>query len=89
MLTRFTDNIQYYTLLHAGSLPELKDALFPIIQQTQDIQAAWEEGEKYAAMVQQWYDDADVTLFPENLIEEVEEEVSEEDESVDDEEAVG
>ncbi|MBQ7166459.1 MAG: hypothetical protein IJR93_05915 [Treponema sp.] len=48
MLTRFTDNIQYYTLLHAGSLPELKDALFPIIQQTQDIQAAWEEGEKYA-----------------------------------------
>lgn len=48
MLTRFTDNIQYYTLLHAGSLTELKDALFPIIQQTQDIAAAWDEGEKYA-----------------------------------------
>lgn len=48
MLTRFTDNIQYFTLLHAGSLRELKDAIFPIVQQTQDIQAAWDEGEKYA-----------------------------------------
>ncbi len=48
MLTRFTDNIQYYTLLHAGNLAELKEALFPIIQQTQDINATWEEGEKYA-----------------------------------------
>ncbi|MCR5621583.1 MAG: hypothetical protein K6G18_06980 [Treponema sp.] len=48
MLTRLTDNIQYYTLLHAGSLPELKEAVFPIVQQTQDIGAAWDEGERYA-----------------------------------------
>lgn len=48
MLTRLTDNIQYYTLLHAGRLSELKDSIFPIIQQTQDIQAAWDEGERYA-----------------------------------------
>ncbi|MBQ9539134.1 MAG: hypothetical protein IJU95_07670 [Treponema sp.] len=48
MLTRFPNNIQYYTLLHTGRLEELKDSLFPIVQQTQDIETAWAEGEAYA-----------------------------------------
>ncbi len=41
-------SVQYYTLLNAGTLQELKDAVFPLLQGAHDVDALWEEGETYS-----------------------------------------
>ena len=48
LLSHLGGSVQYYTLLNAGSLQELKDAVFPLLQGTHDVEALWEEGEHYS-----------------------------------------
>ena len=53
LLTHLTDDVQFYTLLNAGDLATLKNAVFPILQKSsalssQDLDSTWAEGEIYA-----------------------------------------
>ena len=41
LLSRMPEVVQYYTLLNAGSLKELKESLFPLIPASQNADAQW------------------------------------------------
>ena len=41
LLTRFRENVQYYTIINAGSLEELKDAFFPLF--VKDSEKVWKK----------------------------------------------
>lgn len=43
MLTRFSDITQYYTILNAGTLEELKDAVLPFIPDIKDPEKFWKD----------------------------------------------
>ena len=42
LLSQLGESVQYYTLLNAGQFTELKDALFPLLQKTSDIERTWQ-----------------------------------------------
>ena len=41
IISRFRENVQYYTIINAGSLQQLKDAFFPII--VKDSEGSWKK----------------------------------------------
>ena len=45
ILTRMTDVVQYYTVLNAGSLSELKESVFPVLP-VKDSAAMWDSANK-------------------------------------------
>ncbi|MBR7064179.1 MAG: hypothetical protein IKI31_03420, partial [Treponema sp.] len=45
ILTHLGDVVQYYTLLNAGTLEELKDAMFPIVQKKTDVRSLWSKAQ--------------------------------------------
>jgi hypothetical protein len=45
LLTKLGDPIQYYTIVNAGSLPELKDAVFPFVENNKDVVDSWNKAE--------------------------------------------
>lgn len=45
LLSRLSDVVQYYTLLNAGSLEDLKNALFPYIPAEKNIDSLWSTAE--------------------------------------------
>lgn len=45
VISRFSDSVQYYTVLNAGSLPELKDAFFPLVSRTKNLDKTWNSAE--------------------------------------------
>jgi len=45
LLPKFSDEIQYYTLLNAGSLSELKKAAMKILPQEKGLDSAWANGD--------------------------------------------
>ena len=45
LLSRLSDVVQYYTLLNAGSLEDLKNALFPYIPAEKNIDGLWKTAE--------------------------------------------
>lgn len=45
LLNRSVDCIQYYTFLNAGSLEELKDAVFPLVPAEKKIDDTWESAD--------------------------------------------
>jgi len=45
LLTKLGDPIQYYTIVNAGSLPELKDAVFPFVENNKDVVNTWNKAE--------------------------------------------
>ena len=45
MISYLGDNVQYFTLLNAGSLEELKNAAFPLIQNTTNINDTWKKAD--------------------------------------------
>ncbi len=50
LLTQLGDTVQYYTLLNAGSLAELKNAAFPFIGKDKNAAGMWEKGESLCRM---------------------------------------
>ncbi len=48
MLSRFTNDVQYYTLLNIGSLEDIKNAIFPVVQESVDVNSIWEQGQSYS-----------------------------------------
>lgn len=40
-LSRLSDSVQYYTILNAGTLPELKESLFPFFSRKKNIDRTW------------------------------------------------
>lgn len=51
IVSRFSDSVQYYTVLNAGSLPELKDAVFPLVSKTKNIDKSWNSAESLCKTV--------------------------------------
>lgn len=47
LLTQLGGSVQYYTLLNAGSLSELKAAAFPLIQKTTDVERVWQRADSW------------------------------------------
>lgn len=45
LLAQLGSCVQYYTLLNVGSLAELKDAAFPLVQKHTDIERTWRRAE--------------------------------------------
>lgn len=45
IISRFDDSVQYFTVLNAGSLPELKDAVFPLVSKTKNLDKTWNSAE--------------------------------------------
>jgi hypothetical protein len=45
LLTKLGDPIQYYTIVNAGSLPELKDAVFPFVENNKNVVDSWNKAE--------------------------------------------
>ncbi|MBO5137653.1 MAG: hypothetical protein J6B81_04050 [Spirochaetaceae bacterium] len=46
IISRLGNRVQYYTVLNAGSLQELKDALLPMLPPEKNVQKLWEDGNK-------------------------------------------
>ena len=46
LITRMSDIVQYYTILNAGSLSELKAAVFPLIPPSQDADGLWQTADR-------------------------------------------
>lgn len=46
LLSRLSGNVQYYTLINAGSLKELKDAAFECLSDKQNAEDLWSTGNK-------------------------------------------
>lgn len=41
LLSRLNENVQYYTILNSVTLEELKNEIFPLMQETQDMDSIW------------------------------------------------
>ena len=46
LITRMSDIVQYYTILNAGTLSQLKEAVFPLIPPGQDADGAWKTADR-------------------------------------------
>ena len=44
LLSRLTDNVQYYTIIKAGSVQELKTAVFPLMPSSMNLTSVWSMG---------------------------------------------
>lgn len=45
VVSRFSDSVQYYTILNAGTLEELKSAVFPLVPKSKNIEKTWNSAE--------------------------------------------
>ncbi|MBQ0051922.1 MAG: hypothetical protein KBT11_07650 [Treponema sp.] len=45
ILSRLNEKVQYYTILNAGTLNELKDAVFPIVPREKNAEKTWKSAE--------------------------------------------
>lgn len=45
IVSRFSESVQYYTVLNAGTLPELKNAIFPLLPKSKNIDKTWNSAE--------------------------------------------
>ena len=51
LLPKFSDDVQYYTLISAGSLQELKDAAVKILPAEKDLNAVWSRSDAVSKIV--------------------------------------
>lgn len=51
LLPKLSDEIQYYTLINAGSLSELKEAALKILPPEKGFEAAWDKGDSVAKIL--------------------------------------
>ncbi len=51
VLSRLYENVQYYTVINAGTLPELKQALFPILPKEKNADELWNKGERLSKVL--------------------------------------
>ena len=51
LLPKLSDDVQYYTLMNAGSLSELKDAAAKILPKEKGFEAAWEKADSVCKVV--------------------------------------
>ena len=51
LLPKLSDDIQYYTLINAGSLSELKEAAMKILPPEKGFEAAWKKGDSVAKIL--------------------------------------
>lgn len=51
LLTRFSDITQYYTILNAGSLEELKNAVLPFMPDVKDPQKFWKDCDDWSKTI--------------------------------------
>ncbi|WP_294431850.1 DUF3352 domain-containing protein [uncultured Treponema sp.] len=51
LLPRFSDVTQYYTILNAGNLEELKNAILPLLQDVENPQLLWENCEEWSKSI--------------------------------------
>lgn len=61
MLPKFSDDVQYYTLISAGTLRELKDAAGKILPPEKDFSAVWSKADVASRML--FYTPLDDVLF--------------------------
>lgn len=45
IISRFSDSVQYYTVLNAGTLEEMKTAVFPLVPKSKNIEKTWNSAE--------------------------------------------
>lgn len=45
IISRFSDSVQYYTILNAGTLEELKNAVFPLAPKSKNLDKTWNSAE--------------------------------------------
>lgn len=51
MLPKLPDSVQYYTFITAGTLEELKDAAFTVLEKKKNIKKIWSEAESLSSMI--------------------------------------
>ncbi len=47
LVSRLGDTVQYYTLINAGTLSELKEAFFPLVPKEKEVDKLWESADGY------------------------------------------
>ncbi len=48
MMAYLSNMVQYYTIINAGSLQEITEAAFPLLQETVDINSLWNTADKFS-----------------------------------------
>ena len=51
LLSRLTDTVQYYTIIKAGNVNELKTALFPLMPSTMNLTSLWAMGNSLCSAI--------------------------------------
>ena len=51
LLSRLTDNVQYYTIIKAGTVQELKTAVFPLMPSSMNLTSLWTMGNSLCSAI--------------------------------------